>query len=525
MDKRLEELYKVDSLNKFFVFHQPVEGLPMPKKTIYDSEEFIEWREKAKFELRNLKPSAEIDEIIELLDSFRGWSDERKLKKLKAKIHIILDHPEEYLPEEKNETMENANRLTKGTVVQTAFDNYELIKQIGQGGNGKVFLAKASDNQEVAIKFVERDEDKKKYKRLKNEINFCEKHNHKNIIKIIDRGIAFLDGEAYVFYVMPKYEKTLRDKIKEGIAPQEAISIFVGIMEGLKYAHEHGSIHRDIKPENILFDEESAIPVICDFGIAHFSEDELLTLVETKQGDRLANFQYAAPEQRVKGGAKMVTERADVFSAALILNEMFTKQIPQSSGYKKIADVNPEYAFLDALFEKLFRQNPDERLYPIEEIKTKLNALIAISENEKKKQALQQLTYNTLESEEIDICITGKRFQDGSLIFELNQAPPNKWIAILSRGNYAHKSTLCVYPKKAIVERDLLILEMTNFADSEITAAVNMVPEWVSATNEKYNEMQRKIARTKQQKKEEERKKKLKAIEQENRINSLLADL
>ena len=111
------------------------------------------------------------------------------------------------------------------------------------------------------------------------------------------------------------------------------------------------------------------------------------------------------------------------------------------------------------------------------------------------------------------------------MIFELNQAPPNKWIAILSRGNYAHKSTLCVYPKKAIVERDLLILEMTNFADSEITAAVNMVPEWVSATNEKYNEMQRKIARTKQQKKEEERKKKLKAIEQENRINSLLADL
>ena len=219
-----------------------------------------------------MNPTTEIDEIIELLDSFKGFGDESKLKKLKAKIHVILDHPEEFLPEVKTETMEITNRLTKGTVVQTAFDNYELIKQIGQGGNGKVFFAKASDGQEVAIKFVERDEDKKKYKRLKNEINFCEKHNHKNIIKIIDRGIAFLDGEAYVFYVMPKYEKTLRDKIKEGIAPQEAISIFAGIMEGLRYAHEHGSIHRDIKPENILFDEESAIPVICDFGIAHFQK-------------------------------------------------------------------------------------------------------------------------------------------------------------------------------------------------------------------------------------------------------------
>lgn len=524
MDKRLEELSKVDGLDQFFV-HQPADAFFTSRNTLYNSEPFIQWREKAKYDLRKLKPSIEIDEIIELLDSFKGRGDESKLKKLKAKIHVILDHPEEYLPEEKIETMENANRLTKGTVVQTAFDNYELIKQIGQGGNGKVFLAKASDNQEVAIKFVERDEDKKKYKRLKNEINFCEKHNHKNIIKIIDRGIAFLDGEAYVFYVMPKYEQTLRDKIKEGIAPQEAISIFVGIMEGLRYAHEHGSIHRDIKPENILFDEGSAIPVICDFGIAHFSEDELLTLIETKPGDRLANFQYAAPEQRVKGGAKTVNERADVFSAALILNEMFTKQIPQSSGYKKIADINSEYAFLDVLFEKLFRQNPDERLYPIEEIKTELNALIAISENEINKQELQQLTYNTSESEEIDICITGKRFQNGSLIFELNQAPPHKWGLILNNGNYSHQSTLSVAPKKTSVERDWLILQMPNPTDYEIESAVKMVPEWVTATNDNYNKMLRKKARKEQQKKEEEREQKLKTIEQENRINSLLADL
>lgn len=525
MDKMLEELSKVDSLNQYFIFHQPVEGLPMPKKTIYDSEEFIEWREKAKFELRNLKPSAEIDEIIELLDSFRGWSDESNLKKLKAKIHVILDHPEEYLPEEKIETMENANRLTKGTVVQTAFDNYELIKQIGQGGNGKVFLAKASDNQEVAIKFVERDEDKKKYKRLKNEINFCEKHNHKNIIKIIDRGIAFLDGEAYVFYVMPKYEQTLRDKIKEGIAPQEAISIFVGIMEGLRYAHEHGSIHRDIKPENILFDEGSAIPVICDFGIAHFSEDELLTLIETKPGDRLANFQYAAPEQRVKGGAKMVTEKADLYSAALILNEMFTKQIPQSAGYKKIADVNPEYAFLDTLFEKLFRQNPDDRLYPIEEVITELNALVSINQNEKEKQRIEQLTYNTLETKEINISITNRQFQNGKLIFELNQNPPQKWSFILKSGEYSHSSTLRIDPRITSVELNWLILTMSDPTEDDIKSAVKMVPEWVSTTNEKYNEMQRKKSRIEQQKKEQERVMKLKELEQESRINSLLAEL
>ena len=524
MDKRLEELSKVDGLDQFFV-HQPADAFFASRNTLYNSEPFIQWREKAKFDLRKLNPSIEVDEIIKLLDSFKGMGDESKLKKLKAKIHVILDHPEEYLPEEKIETMENANRLTKGTVVQTAFDNYELIKQIGQGGNGKVFFAKASDNQEVAIKFVERDEDKKKYKRLKNEINFCEKHNQKNIIKIIDRGIAFLDGEAYVFYVMPKYEQTLRDKIKEGIAPQEAISIFAGIMEGLRYAHEHGSIHRDIKPENILFDEGSTIPVICDFGIAHFSEDELLTLIETKPGDRLANFQYAAPEQRVKGGAKMVTEKADLYSAALILNEMFTKQIPQSAGYKKIADVNPEYAFLDTLFEKLFRQNPDDRLYPVDKVITELNALVSIHQNEKEKQKLEQLTYNALESKEININITDKRFQNGELIFKLNQKPPQKWNSILKSGNYPHSSTPSVEPSGISVELDWLILPMSDTTEANIISAIKMVSEWVSTTNQKYNEMQRKKDRIEQQKKEKERVMKLNSLEQENRINSLLAKL
>ena len=299
----------------------------------------------------------------------------------------------------------------------------------------------------------------------------------------------------------------------------------MGIIQGLRFAHNKGIIHRDIKPENILFARESNEPVICDFGIAHFSEDELLTLVETKPGDRLANFQYAAPEQKIKGGANTVTGKADVYAAGLILNEMFTGEIPQAGGYKTIADVNPEYAFLDTLFEKLFRQNPDERLYPIEEIKTEPNALISISENEKKKQELQQLTYNISKTEEIDISITGKRFQNGRLIFELNQAPPLKWSVILSSGNYSHQSTLSVDPKNTRFELNWLILTMSNPTESELKSAVKMVPEWVSTTNQKFNEMQRKKARTEQQKKEEEREQELKAIEQENKINSFLADL
>ena len=175
MDERLELLSQVDNLDRFFVFHPPTPGLPHPDKTIYDSPEFIQWKEKAKYQLKKLKPSQTIDETIDLLDSFKGWRDESDLKKLKAKIQIILDNPEDFLPEEDFEETMVVQRLKKGAVLHTAFDDYELIKQIGQGGNGKVFSAKDSKGYDVAIKFVERNETDKNYKRLKNEIHFCEK--------------------------------------------------------------------------------------------------------------------------------------------------------------------------------------------------------------------------------------------------------------------------------------------------------------------------------------------------------------
>ena len=185
----------------------------------------------------------------------------------------------------------NVIKLAKGTIIHTAFSDYELIKQIGQGGNGRVFSAKNKSDEMFAVKFIERDKSKSKLKRFKNEINFCENHNHKNIVKIIDRGYAFLDKKDYVFYVMPLYESTLKKKMESGLLPEDAISIFIGILKGLNYAHKHETIHRDIKPENILFAKDSTEPVICDFGIAHFAEEDLLTVIETKATDRMANFQ------------------------------------------------------------------------------------------------------------------------------------------------------------------------------------------------------------------------------------------
>lgn len=254
-------------------------------------------------------------------------------------------------------------KLKKRVEVQSAFNTYTLVKQVGQGGNGRVFQATDKDGDIVAIKFLSRGLEHKRLKRFKNETFFCLSHEHKNIVSIYDYGTA---GNDYIFYVMPFYTSTLRELMKKGIKHEDISTIFVGLLNGLSFAHKIGAIHRDIKPENILFGGNNLVPVIADFGIAHFTEDNLKTIVETNPKEKIANFQYAAPEQRNLQGK--ILPQTDIYSAGLILNEMFTGEIPVASGYKKIGDVNPMYQYLDALFDEIFKQNPEDRLYPEDSI-------------------------------------------------------------------------------------------------------------------------------------------------------------
>lgn len=97
---------------------------------------------------------------------------------------------------------------------------------------------------------------------------------------------------------MPLYAETLRNKMKAGFNAEEALTIFIGLIEGLGFAHKQGTIHRDIKPENIMFKAGSLDPIICDFGIAHFAKEQLLTMVETKRGEQLLNLSIITGRQK-----------------------------------------------------------------------------------------------------------------------------------------------------------------------------------------------------------------------------------
>lgn len=374
MDELIETIDRISEIEKML---QPSPGEPFGAfKTISGKQDFETWKSEIGYQLQKLKQESIVVKTIELLDDKKwiGWKDESNFKILKANLQTIKSHLNELaiIGEEQAIVLESEDKkLKSGTTIKTAFDEYTLIKEVGSGGNGRVFSATNADGKSVAVKFVEKALGKGKLKRFKNEIHFCEQHKHKNLVEIIDRGYAHLDDKDYVFYVMPLYSQTLRSKMKAGIKPNDVVEIVVGILEGLEYAHKCGTIHRDIKPENIMFAEENPEPIICDFGIAHFAEDDLLTAVETKKGDRLANFQYAAPEQRIKGGN--ILPQTDIFAVGLILNEMFTGEIPQARGYTKIADINNDYKYLDDVSEKMFQQKAEDRIHPIPQILEMMN--------------------------------------------------------------------------------------------------------------------------------------------------------
>lgn len=157
-----------------------------------------------------------------------------------------------------------------------------------------------------------------------------------------------------------------------GVRQDQVLSLFSQILNGIEAAHKSGVIHRDLKPENILSDSNGEQLVVADFGIAHFEEEIIATTVSTKATTKLANLRYSAPEQRVPGAK--VDHRADIFAVGLILNEMFTKEVPQGAGYKSIESVAQQFSYLDPIVAGMIQQDPASRYSSIEEIKKELIA-------------------------------------------------------------------------------------------------------------------------------------------------------
>jgi serine/threonine protein kinase len=314
------------------------------------------------------------------------------------------------------------------TVFETVFETYTVVRQVGSGGSGVVFLVKTSDGQDLALKVLDRSKTpRKKLKRFQNEIQFCQRQASERIVRVLDYGQS---PDGSIFYVMPYYASTLRDLIKKQLPMGERLPLYGQVLDSVEAAHLLGVCHRDIKPENVLYDSATNQIVLADFGIARFTEDELLTLVETGSTERLANFAYAAPEQRIAG--KSVGQPADIYALGLILNEMFTGEIPQGAGFRKIKETAPDLAYLDELVDMMVQQRPEQRIQFVARVKQELIGRGNIFVNLQRLDTLKKQVVP--ESEVSDPIIADPirvvekvDWRDSTLALRLNQPINAKW--------------------------------------------------------------------------------------------------
>jgi serine/threonine protein kinase len=333
--------------------------------------------------------------------------------------------------------------LKKGHVLETAASSYSTQDVLGEGGSGRVYGATDEGGKPYAIKVLDPSKaTKERRQRFKNELLFGVRNRHPRIITVVDHGVARIDDGVAPFYVMPRYEGSLRSLMEGRVPPAQVLPCLAQILDGVEAAHKLNVTHRDLKPENILYSTVNGQVslVVSDFGIAHFEQEDLYTLVETRPNSRLANFQYAAPEQRMHG--RLVDLRADIYALGLILNEMFTGEILQGTGYSTIESAASEYAYLDAMVERMVRQVPAERFSSIDELKLEL---IARGNEFVNRQRISKLRNTVIPASEIDDPIVADPIRlvgidcerDGVLVLKLSRTPTPGWVGTFGRiGNY-----------------------------------------------------------------------------------------
>lgn len=328
-------------------------------------------------------------------------------------------------------------KLTTKTL-RCALSEYVVGPQIGAGGGGTVFSATRDDGVAVAVKILKTSHSKEKLKRFRNELAFCQKNTEPRLITVLESGIAETSDGLAPFYVMPRYKGTLRQRIDAGVSPEQAQVLGIALLDAVEAAHLLKVVHRDIKPENLLWNGNDRELVLTDFGAAHFHEDDLLTSVETAPGTRLANFEYAAPEQRRRGA--VVDRRADLYAVGLVLHELFTRVVPHGTGYVTVSSMAPAYGHIDDIVTWLIQHSPDARPDSVDAVRLRLRAL--------EKEAGVRLRLSAMERTIVpadtldDPLVTnppqvvGVDFRNNALHLQLSAPVTTKWISSFQNCNF-----------------------------------------------------------------------------------------
>jgi serine/threonine-protein kinase len=270
-------------------------------------------------------------------------------------------------------------------MIGSFISHYRIIKKIGSGGMGDVYLAEDTRlDRIVALKVLPRElaSQKERMARFVQEARAASALDHPNLATVYEIG----DTEGTRYIAMQYVEgETLSEKLRKGPIPAaQAIDFAIQIAGALGEAHSKGVVHRDLKPSNIMITPRGQAKIL-DFGLAKFAGSELhRSAPHTEPGIILGSIQYMSPEQSL---GKPLDHRTDFFSFGIVFYEILTGRMPfrgetPMETLSKILNDPPEsFGEVQVPWEvqrvigKLLEKEPNRRYQNATELLSDLNLL------------------------------------------------------------------------------------------------------------------------------------------------------
>ncbi|HUO15386.1 MAG TPA: serine/threonine-protein kinase [Verrucomicrobiae bacterium] len=249
---------------------------------------------------------------------------------LRSEVQSLLDASGKTVGFLKNRVEAAAHTLDedeKSEIIGRQIGPFRLLRMIGEGGMGCVYLAERADavyRQKVAIKLLHAGfaQTQRMLLRFGAERQILADLNHPNIARLLDGGVD--NGLPYL--VMEYVDGLFIDDYckRKRLGTDARLHLFCTVCGAVEYAHKNLVVHRDIKPGNIIVGTDG-VPKLLDFGIAKLLTPDGAELAQTRTVDRMMTPEYASPEQ-VRGDN--ITTSTDVYALGVLLYELLSGRKP-----------------------------------------------------------------------------------------------------------------------------------------------------------------------------------------------------